>query len=169
MNYYLLVGRMKTLDLNPPYFGEGGYMKPVSTLLILFLVLTLAATSAHGQEMTRWLNNTPDMAYLAKLPPDALLVVVREDSSIKTFGALISLAKKSGPGRIRLATGAGDGSIARKAFQSVGAAIKIELLGDAKGAATATLGGMTDGGIIPKSEVFHHVEADRARVLAVLE
>jgi tripartite-type tricarboxylate transporter receptor subunit TctC len=54
-------------------------------------------------------------------------------------------------------------------MQSIGAPIKIELLGDANGATTATVGGATAGGVIPKSEVIHHVEADRARVLAVLE
>jgi tripartite-type tricarboxylate transporter receptor subunit TctC len=144
-------------------------MRKIVAYLTLLLAFALVPNIAHVQDKSKWQNTTPDLTYIAKLPSDTLLIVVREDSSIKTLGALIDLAKKSGPGRIRLAAGAGDGPVARKFMQSIGAPIKIELLGDANGATTATVGGATAGGVIPKSEVIHHVEADRARVLAVLE
>ena len=92
----------------------------------------------------------------------------REDSSNKTLGALTGLSKKMGPGGIRLAVGEGDGPMAKRFFQEIGAPIGIMIFANASAATTATLGGHTDADILPKNVVMNHVEAGRARVLAAM-
>lgn len=148
-------------------------MRKIVAYLILLLAFTLVASIVHAQdaqEITKWLKNNPDIDYIEKLPPDTLLIVAQEGGHFKTLGALVAQAKKSASdGGVPLAATAGDGPYARKFMRLIGAPIIIIPLQNARMAITAVIGGHVEAAIVPKNEVFPHVEAGRVRILAVVD
>jgi tripartite-type tricarboxylate transporter receptor subunit TctC len=137
-------------------------MKRSSVLLLAFLAFTMIPSLALVQERSKWHDRAPDLSYIAKLPSDTLLIFVREDSSLKTFGNLV---QRKGN---RVAADGYGGAVAEKYFATIGESIKIVPFPKGESVITATLGGHSDAGVSTKGLIFPHANAERARILAVL-
>jgi tripartite-type tricarboxylate transporter receptor subunit TctC len=147
-------------------FTYGAKAKPDGYVLTLVVTtLTIAPHTTEGYPV-----NYKDFEPIALLAVVPSCLSVREDSEFKTLDDVIAYAKKN-PGRMRLGT-AGTGSPWHLAGGALGAAAGIEpSFVPYKGAGpaiTALLGGHLDTVVTSAAEIYPHVQADKARTLAII-